>query len=403
MKIRKSGTYLVPCLTDFEDRIGSVDNTSEEKYYKNPDYTFRFDQNGVTIFNGVFSGWIGDREVAEILKNEIINSKEVPDDILNSFISYKIIQRDSRKSPQIKEFKKAIRPYYSVLEITDKCNCSCKHCYGNFTKKESAPKLEEIKKRIKKLEELGILFVEVTGGEPLLRDDINEILKFIIDSKMEFGLTTNGYKIEKLSEEVLGEMNSFIISLDGDKEFHEKNRDFPNLYDKAIQSLKKMKNFDCETFVCMTVWNENMHLISDVAKIAQKFNAKTIFQRLLEVGRGKDLDFDEERLPDGEIEGMQKSTLFPPKEKDNIFHFYGCNLLRKDIHINSKGKILPCLYKRDWKEGELLKLDVKSFNEKIQKLKNSTYEKIERCSNCEKNDRCGGPCRLSGTFQSWKN
>ncbi|MEE9523617.1 MAG: radical SAM protein, partial [Thermodesulfovibrionales bacterium] len=71
-------------------------------------------------------------------------------------------------------------PVNATLELTYRCNNRCVHCYcnlptGDKIARESELSLEEIEKIFDELKEMGCLWLLITGGEPLLRDDFSQV------------------------------------------------------------------------------------------------------------------------------------------------------------------------------------------------------------------------------------
>ena len=86
------------------------------------------------------------------------------------------------------------------ISVTAKCNLSCPYCHkeGYSESKAHEITLEEIKKIAKLFAELGVKSVKITGGEPLLREDIVEIIKvFKKEHYKDISLVTNGILLDK--------------------------------------------------------------------------------------------------------------------------------------------------------------------------------------------------------------
>jgi cyclic pyranopterin phosphate synthase len=105
------------------------------------------------------------------------------------------------------------------ISITQRCNLNCKYCHHEGEEKSSREmKCEEIIRIIKIAKNMGIRRVKFTGGEPLIRDDIGEIIKKTIDIGLEdVAITTNGSllnnKIDELFRAGLRRLNISIPSL----------------------------------------------------------------------------------------------------------------------------------------------------------------------------------------------
>ena len=110
---------------------------------------------------------------------------------------------------------------YLRLSVTDRCNLRCKYCMPakgiRLAGREELLTYEEILKVVKILGELGIRKLRLTGGEPLLRDDILELVSGLSKLKdiEDISITTNGVLLEKYLEQLhRSGISSINISLD---------------------------------------------------------------------------------------------------------------------------------------------------------------------------------------------
>ncbi|MEE1321601.1 MAG: GTP 3',8-cyclase MoaA [Acutalibacteraceae bacterium] len=105
---------------------------------------------------------------------------------------------------------------YLRISLTDRCNLSCIYCKGNSEHKKELS-VADIERIVKVFALCGIKKVRLTGGEPLLRDDIAEIIRRIksIDGIKKIVLTTNGILLKKYAK-VLKDagLSAVNISLD---------------------------------------------------------------------------------------------------------------------------------------------------------------------------------------------
>jgi len=110
---------------------------------------------------------------------------------------------------------------YLRISITDRCNLNCIYCTPwNFISKlqhNDILSYEEILRIVRIGRNLGISKVRVTGGEPLVRKNVNHFLKQLtaIDGLQDISLTTNGiYLKENLDSIIAARINRLNISLD---------------------------------------------------------------------------------------------------------------------------------------------------------------------------------------------
>ena len=107
---------------------------------------------------------------------------------------------------------------YLRVSVTQRCNLNCVYCgREDCAKKEEELSADEIKAIVYAFSKCGINKVRITGGEPLVRSDICEIIKAIrsVDSIKTVALTTNGVYLKQYANELKAAgLDSVNISLD---------------------------------------------------------------------------------------------------------------------------------------------------------------------------------------------
>ncbi len=107
----------------------------------------------------------------------------------------------------------AIKGIY--LHVTNRCNLNCKHCYAAGMGVSEPLSLEAIFCLIDELVQMGGESITISGGEPLLRKDIKQVLAYASD-RLETTLLTNGTLIDQEMVESLSRLGIYVqISLDG--------------------------------------------------------------------------------------------------------------------------------------------------------------------------------------------
>lgn len=138
-------------------------------------------------------------------------------------------------------------PLYSLLiEITKKCNAACDQCGSRcdihaeelLSKDQILAALRDIRDKIGTYTMLNI-----TGGEPLLRRDLFEIMTEATAMGFEWGMVTNGSLITDaaIAEMKKSGMKTITVSLDGLRETHDSLRHLPGSWDHILLALKKLK------------------------------------------------------------------------------------------------------------------------------------------------------------------
>ena len=162
------------------------------------------------------------------------------------------------------------------LEVTLRCNAKCEHCGSScgYTIPKDEISAEELKKTLLEVHEkygADNVFLSVTGGEPLMRKDLFDIMEFATNLGFRWGMTTNGMLINEKTIEQFRKTNMFSISisLDGLKETHEKFRKVPNSYEKIMRAIDLLKDLDTLSHLQVTtVANmENINELEDIYKV----------------------------------------------------------------------------------------------------------------------------------------
>ena len=169
--------------------------------------------------------------------------------------------------------------YNLFWETTLRCNAKCKHCgsrAGENIDIQNELTTEQIKKTFKSIADkydASKILINVTGGEPLVRQDLFEVMKFASDLGYHWGITTNGMLIddeiiEKMKEAKLATMS---ISIDGLEKSHDEFRGVKGSYKKVIENIRKLQqNKFLHCFQITTVVNKlNINELEQMYKIME--------------------------------------------------------------------------------------------------------------------------------------
>jgi cyclic pyranopterin phosphate synthase len=153
------------------------------------------------------------------------------------------------------------------ISVTDKCNMTCGYCMPKDNTKwfDTAEVLsfEEIIRLSSIFANLGIEKIRITGGEPLVRPSIGNLIRSIakIDDIKSIGLTTNGLLLlEKVKALKSSGLNSVNISLDSFKDTRFKMMTGVDGLEKVISSIHKAKDVGLDVKINTVVvrgWNDD--------------------------------------------------------------------------------------------------------------------------------------------------
>ena len=177
-------------------------------------------------------------------------------------------------------------PVTANLAITHKCQCQCVHCSADPFKDPTRRELsvEEIKKVVDGSLELGASLIIYVGGEPMLREELYELIRYVDKSKAVPMIFTNGLLLTRENVKRLKEagLYSLNISIDHNEALmHDEFRKVVGCYEKAFEGARLAREAGILTGISTYATHENLkegHL-ERLLQIAVKegFHEVTIF------------------------------------------------------------------------------------------------------------------------------
>lgn len=132
------------------------------------------------------------------------------------------------------------RPIILSHLITTRCNADCPFCLWKGEDEELTT--EEVKALYRQAREIGILSVVVWGGEPLLRDDLPEVLESAHSAGLRTTVITNGYYLPEKFEEICPHLDMLTVSLDAVGEGHDAIRRLPGTFERATEGISLIRS-----------------------------------------------------------------------------------------------------------------------------------------------------------------
>lgn len=192
-----------------------------------------------------------------------------------------------------KRYLKILISYYSgfpvfkpdsvSLAITDRCNLKCKMCdYWKQNKENKNPlNLKEYEELFKDLARYKVKRIQFTGGEPLLRPDLLDILYVAKSNGFEISLITNGTLINEIKGKDLIELVDTIdISLDSPyPDIHDSIRGVPGTFHKTTRTIKLLSNLrkeigrEVKITVCSVITNSGLHNPKEMLLLLKELGA----------------------------------------------------------------------------------------------------------------------------------
>jgi len=304
-------------------------------------------------------------------------------------------------------------PYHVVWLATNACNARCVHCSSDAAKRLPGElTTEEARRMFADLARLGIFDVAVSGGEPLTRPDIFEVMEFARSQGIRIGLGSNGSTITPKVVERLKRLglDRLQISIDGLPETHDRARRWPGLFARSRRAIKLGVEGGLRVHVCFTAHRMNHTELPELIDQAVEWGIRRFnMSRLVPTGRGDaalDLTpaewerlvavFEEKRREyrdriDFSTHLAQLVLAAPELTCDS--GFIGCQAGIGQGCIDSLGNVSPCVML----PVPLGNIREQSFDD-LWENSPVTQSLRERsslrgaCGSCDLRDRCGG-CR----------
>ena len=155
--------------------------------------------------------------------------------------------------------------------VTYRCNAFCEFCHfaahENFNSTPYA-KLEDFKFNIEQIAELGVKFIDLTGGEPLLHKDIHLMAEYAKSFNMQTSITTNALLYPKFAEKLAGKIDLLHFSLDSpDEEEHNRIRKV-DCYKQIFKSIEIAESVGEFPDILFTVTDETYLKLPRMHEIA---------------------------------------------------------------------------------------------------------------------------------------
>lgn len=149
-----------------------------------------------------------------------------------------------------------------VWNVTRRCNLHCIHCYSSSQDRDYPNELstEEGRALLDDLAAFGVPTVLFSGGEPLMRDDLFELVAHARERGLRCVLSTNGTRIDReTAGRIIAAGFSYVgISFDGIGRVHDKVRGKSGAYDASLQALRLLRDLGMRVGLRFTVHRKNV-------------------------------------------------------------------------------------------------------------------------------------------------
>jgi radical SAM protein with 4Fe4S-binding SPASM domain len=315
-------------------------------------------------------------------------------------------------------------PYYGFIEVTRDCPSMCRICAIDTGRgSKDVLSLDEIRSVIDQFKQMGVGFVALTGGDPLMRGDLVDIFTYIRDKDMIAGFSTSLLSLDDATAQALARLGVKVqVSLDGSQAAVNDYNRGNGSYDRAMKGIDLLTKYAVEFRFAYCIMKHNAGDVADMIRLGRHLGAKEIaFRKIKLLGRA--LDLKAEVYPSPEQMAKAYTTLYRAayqlgpqdlkinaKYNDVVFKGRGhlcdrlpCGAGTNIVHITYRGDIVPCsLFTEDkFIQGNVRQdriSDIWKTSSLLAFFRDTRVDDIPGCRECIFKYLCGGGCRAEAYF-----
>ncbi|RZN61283.1 radical SAM/SPASM domain-containing protein [Methanonatronarchaeum sp. AMET6-2] len=257
---------------------------------------------------------------------------------------------------EMKRYLGIHRPQNITIMVTDRCQCDCRHCLVSDMINQDKEQLEtnEIKRTIDQALDLGVSQVLFEGGDPLLREDLPELVNHV-DDRATTMVVTNGINLDRKKAGLLSDAGLNYLNFSLDSPYPDEHNEFrknKSAYRGVMNGLKIASEKDILSAVLYvaTPKNINRETIEDLIELCI---SKNVFELMIEevVDTGNWSDKNTLTKQDKEdIKKMQQDLI--KRDRRLLTRFYrlrepdcfGCFAGKRWVYISPGGEVMPCMH-----------------------------------------------------------
>jgi MoaA/NifB/PqqE/SkfB family radical SAM enzyme len=185
---------------------------------------------------------------------------------------------------KVKALKKRV-PLAVRWQLTNRCPNKCVYC--NVWAEDSGRELStaQILSVIDSLHEQGTQAISFSGGEPLVRSDIGEILEYCQKKNISTSMNSNGALVAQKIEQ-LCTLDLLKLSLDGPQEIHDMIANYKGSYRQVLRAAEIAQSRGIKTIFTATITKYNITHLQHLLEVAGAFGTLVAFQPLKKLSRG---------------------------------------------------------------------------------------------------------------------
>jgi radical SAM protein with 4Fe4S-binding SPASM domain len=384
-----------------------------------PNRVYKLIESGLGLLLYLFSG-------KKIINLDIITDGRRAEDVHNFFCDLRCFYTGC---PELPDKRRAVErvsydfdftrlPVLGEIAVTYRCNNSCLFCYagcGNDHEKNEEMSLKEIKYIITLFRTRAkIPFFSFTGGEPLIRRDLEKMIRFAYKTGLQVNLITNGTLADpqRASSLYKSGLRTAQVSVESHiPEIHDRLTGRPGSFEQVLQGIQYLQKAGISVQTNTTLTRLNVPGIEEYPAFIRELGIKR-FSMNIYIPSGRGLYHKELFYPYSKIGPVIERIRKAAYKQKLTFYWYSpvpycyynpvarglgnksCAAMDGLISVSPKGSVLPCSSYPE-EIGNLLYEDFHHiwFSRRAAYFKQKHFA-LDECSGCDKFTACQSACPL---------
>ena len=292
------------------------------------------------------------------------------------------------------------------------CPLTCGHCLAPADHKGGPEmSLPEVRSLVEQVADAGVDEFLVTGGEPLVREDLPEVIGLLGQRRVRWSLNTAVMPGREVREAVASHPPSFVaVSLDGPAKVHDRFRGKVGAFEESLEAIRFFSSLEgCAVAAGTTVTSRNYGRLSETLGLVAGSGAGSWGIHLL-VPEGRAKGRDDLFLSRRQLSGLlkfvaHKRNYFPVNMADEIGYCGDMEPLLRDVPLSCGAGRAQCVVLPDGEVVPCTTLDKSCSAGNVRDLplmeiwengfgEQRSWRPEGRCATCEYQRACGGGCWL---------
>lgn len=338
------------------NRIMMVCNPANITFFLKTHKLFRKDAS-YSIINLIKALWLASKD-EKVVKHgsTYVYSSFLP--AIPSRAAYQVLYGAKGEGSPFEDHTQAKRkaPISMYMAITNECGYNCSHCSAAERTNQDDLSTDEIIKLVRDVQNMGTAIIGITGGEPMLRRDLKDIIG-AIDERSQTILFSSGVGMSRGRMRVLKEAGLFAVGISLDSSIRDEmdsKRGVSGAFDTALNAIKICREIGIYTMAQVVATRENMKSGELIKTIECAAGSGAQEVRILET------------LPAGKLIKMEHNSILTLEERDQLrqmhidlnkkrgypkvsvfahtenFNLFGCGAGTQHSYIDASGNLYPC-------------------------------------------------------------